>query len=180
MLTSRQIKKLQKRDERMVSLVIDEYGPWVKEICYRIVSPVAGSIAADECVNDVFLRIWTKSEEFHGTPEQFRAWVGHIAKYRAIDAYRSYQRRLDRERPYEELPERIAEEQREETIHTYIQHLSEVDQRIFRMKYEEGYSNEKIAETLDLTIASVDNRLYRGRKKIATHMEGSHLHEQMG
>lgn len=180
MITSRQLKQLQRRDERVLSLVIDTYGPWVKAICYQIVAPIAGASAADECVNDVFLRIWTKADTFSGTPDEFRAWVGRMAKHRAIDTYRYYQRQLDREALYDDVPDVARARDEEETIEPYVRALSPTDQRIFRMKYEQGYSNEDIAHALDMTRASIDNRLYRGRQKIAAQLERSESHEQMG
>lgn len=166
MLTNRQLRRLARQDERLLPVVIDAYGPWVKAICYRIVAPIAGTSAVEECVNDVFLRIWTKAPTFDGTPEQFKGWVGQVTKSVAIDHYRKVQRQLEREALYADIPETPVEE-KDDSFHEQIATLSTIDQQIFKMKYESGYSSKEIAEQLHLTVASVDNRLSRGRRQLA-------------
>lgn len=166
MLTNRQLRRLARQDERLLPVVIDAYGPWVKAICYRIVAPIAGTSAAEECVNDVFLRIWTKVPTFDGTPEQFKGWVGQVTKSVAIDHYRKVQRQLEREALYADIPEMPVEE-KDDSFHEQIATLSTIDQQIFKMKYEAGYSSKEIAQQLHLTVASVDNRLSRGRRQLA-------------
>ena len=44
-----------------------------------------------------------------------------------------------------------------------------LDQPVFIMKYYLELTNNEIANTLGLTKAAVDNRLYRGKKELAQH-----------
>ena len=48
-----------------------------------------------------------------------------------------------------------------------ISKLDVLDRDIFMMKYFMELSNSEIADALGLTKAAVDNRLYRGKKKLA-------------
>jgi RNA polymerase sigma factor (sigma-70 family) len=98
-----------------------------------------------------------------------------ITKYKAIDRYRQYEKRATREQT-EKLPQQQTAYTTEQTILAYEQknellfalsQLAELDRHIFIMKYFLELSNSEIAESLGITKAAVDNRLYRGKKELA-------------
>ncbi len=61
--------------------------------------------------------------------------------------------------------ELILSEDRTELI-KLINQLEPVEREIFIMKYFLGYKTVEIAQKLGLTNTSVDNRVYRGKKKL--------------
>ncbi len=65
-------------------------------------------------------------------------------------------------------------EERDELI-AAISQLKENDRDIFMMKYYLELSNGEIADHLGLTKAAVDNRLYRGKKILASNLKVKEL-----
>ena len=126
----------------------------------------------EECINDIFLSIWNNSKKFHGDKTDFRKWICAIAKFKAIDYYRKAIKKMEFTSGYTEVDsEKSAEdeliilEDRKELLQL-INLLEPVDRDIFIMKYFLGLKNEDISIKLGLTKASIDNRIYRGKKKL--------------
>lgn len=176
MLTAKEIKQLKKHNERALQRVIDEYMPLVKAICYKVLQPLGQNTAVEECVNDVFLNVWQNATQFKGEPEDFKKWLGTIAKFKAIDYYRKISKRQQREEVTADTPQNqsasvqsiVLHNEERDTILLALSQLPVIDRDIFIMKYYLNMANETIAQQLNLTKAAVDNRLYRGRKKLAT------------
>ncbi|MBU8917640.1 sigma-70 family RNA polymerase sigma factor [Bacillus sp. FJAT-29953] len=174
------IKRLKKQKEDALEYVIDEYLPFVKAISLKILQPLGKRDAVDDCINDVFLEVWRNSHQFNGDTADFKKWIGTITKYKAIDYYRIFEKQTAREAPPVEL-EQISSptslqksvldrEQKNELLFELCK-LAELDRDIFIMKYFLEMSNSEIADSLHLSKAAVDNRLYRGKKKLAENMK---------
>ncbi|MFK5709849.1 sigma-70 family RNA polymerase sigma factor [Lysinibacillus boronitolerans] len=171
------INQLQKRDEQALREVINRYGGYVKAIVIKVLQP--NQTAIEECINDVFLTIWQKSIQFTGDEVDFKKWIGVIAKYKAIDTYRSLQNKpktvelLPSISNSKDLPESIIEQRvQKEQLFISILNLSKNDQEIFLLKYYLGYSNGEIAELFGLSKSAVENRLYRGKLKLIEELGG--------
>jgi len=171
------INQLQKRDEQALREVINKYGGYVKAIVVKVLQP--NQTAIEECINDVFLTIWQKSIQFTGDEIDFKKWIGVIAKYKAIDTYRSLQNKpktvelLPSISNSKDLPESIIEQRvQKEQLFISILNLSKNDQEIFLLKYYLGYSNGEIAELFGLSKSAVENRLYRGKLKLIEELGG--------
>lgn len=170
------ITRLKKQKEDALDYIIETYLPLVKTIATKILHNMKRS-DIDECVNDVFLSIWQNAHQFKGDAQDFKKWVGMITKYKAIDRYRQAEKQMNNEQsdvPLEEKASSLQTDltvlQREEKNELLfaISQLEEIDRDIFMMKYYLELSNSEIANNLGLSKAAVDNRLYRGKKILAT------------
>lgn len=146
--------------------------PLIKGITHKVLVPLQNDGLIDECINDIFLSIWNNAEKFHGDSDDFKKWIAAIAKFKAIDYYRKANKKIEiisdefnlsMEKSVED--ELIIMEDREELI-KLINQLDPVDQKVFMMKYLLGLKTEEIGEKLGLTRAAIDNRIYRGKKKL--------------
>lgn len=170
------IKRLKRKKEDAIEFVIDSYLPVVKAIVYKVLGPLQKDADMDECISDVFLSVWDNSEQFHGDNEDFKKWICMIAKYKAIDHYRRLVKQREREQELGELEvvgehnvtKHVLKQEEKEQLLLAMSKLDEIDRDIFTMKYFLEMSNLEIAESLNVTKAAVDNRLYRGRKKLST------------
>ncbi len=169
------IERLHKKDEFALREVIHVYGGYVKAIVLKVLQP--NQTAIEECINDVFHIIWQKSYQFTGNENDFKKWIGVIAKYKAIDTYRALQNKPKTTELFPSissvnaLPESIVEEKlQKEQLFIKILGLNKTDQEIFLLKYYLGYSNGEIAEIFDISKAAVENRLYRGKLKLKEEM----------
>ncbi|MFD1204686.1 MULTISPECIES: sigma-70 family RNA polymerase sigma factor [Sporosarcina] len=166
------ILRLQKQKEDALDYIIDRYLSLVKGIAYNVLGPLQDEGAVDECVNDIFLSIWENAGKFNGDSSDFRKWLCAIAKYRSIDYYRKVTKR--KEFSTEEMVDQsvnsveeafIQMEDQEELI-ALINQLEPVDREIFILKFFLGYKTEDVSEKLGLSRTAIDNRVYRGKKKL--------------
>ena len=171
------IKRLKQKKEDAIEYVIEEYMSYLKAIVYRIHQPLGDSSAVEECLNDVFLIVWKNADKFDGDEENFKYWIGTIAKYKAIDQFRVIEKRKVKESsmPVEDtlivqnetVSEQIVRSEEKDELLLALSTLETIDRDIFMLKYFLDMSNGEIAESLNLSKAAVDNRLYRGKKKLS-------------
>ncbi len=169
------VRRLQKHKEDALDYVVDAYLPLVKGTIAKVLIPLQNNGLIEECINDTFLAVWHHGDQFSGEPEDFRKWIYAIARSKAIDSYRKEMRQ--RERITAEEPDYntqltqsaedelfLAEEQAE--IKGLLNQLEVTDREIFIMKYMLGMRSDEIADRLGLTRTAVDNRIFRGKKKL--------------
>ncbi len=174
------IERLKRQDEKALDYLIDTYMPFLKGICQHILVKSCGYQAAEECLNDVFMTIWQKADRFEGDLDDFRKWAGTLTKYRAIDVYRRQLKMQQREavtddvrndgRTHDTEDAVLRNESRNEMLYR-LHELPDTDRDLFLMKYYLDLSNGEIAETLGITLSAVDNRLYRGKRKLVNLIE---------
>ncbi|EEL51296.1 MULTISPECIES: sigma-70 family RNA polymerase sigma factor [Bacillus cereus group] len=166
------IKRLQRQKEDALEFIVDTYLPLIKGITHKVLIPLKNDGLIEECINDIFLSVWHNANKFHGEAEDFQKWIAAIAKFKAIDYYRKANKEveitsddLDVNKGRSAEDEFIVIEDRNELV-KIINELEPVDQKIFIMKFLLGFKTEEIGEKLGLTRAAVDNRIYRGKKKL--------------
>lgn len=167
------IKRLKKGKEDALEFIVDKYLPLVKGITYKVLFNVGNEGDIEECINDVFIAVWNNSNKFIGNDLEFKKWIGTIAKFKAIDYYRKLNRNKDI--VLEELVDKkdsidIEDEfllnEHKKDILKIIDNLDELDREIIILKFYLGFKSEDIGKRLGLTKASVDNRVYRSKKKL--------------
>ncbi|HHW35732.1 MAG TPA: sigma-70 family RNA polymerase sigma factor [Bacillales bacterium] len=167
------IQRLQQQEEDGLEFIIDKYLPLIKGITYKVLSPLENNGVIEECINDIFLSIWNNSKKFRGDSTDFKKWICAIAKFKAIDYYRKAAKKVEVPSNYMDLnaeksaeDELILMEDKTELIEL-INLLEPVDRDIFIMKFFLGLKTEDISIKLGLTKAAIDNRIYRGKKKLS-------------
>ncbi|GEN84848.1 DNA-directed RNA polymerase sigma-70 factor [Sporosarcina luteola] len=166
------IRRLQKQKEDALEFIIDSYLPLIKGITHKVLSPLGNEGLVDECVNDIFLSIWDNADKFSGESTDFRKWICAIAKYKSIDYYRRAAKRMEVSSAYPDMntemsveEELIRAEDQTELI-KLINQLESLDRDIFLMKYFLGYKTAEISCKTGLSITAIDNRVFRGKKKL--------------
>jgi RNA polymerase sigma-70 factor, ECF subfamily len=166
------INRLQRQKEDALEFVVDTYLPLIKGITYKVLSPLENDGVIEECINDIFLSIWNNSKKFQGDSVDFKKWLCAIAKFKAIDYYRKASKKVEFSSNYMNLnPEKSVEdelimiEDKAELI-KLINLLEPVDREIFIMKFFLGLKTDDISKKLGLTRSAIDNRIYRGKKKL--------------
>ena len=174
------IARLKRQDETALDYLIDTYMPFLKGVCQHILAKSCGHHIAEECLNDVFMTIWRRADQFEGDQQDFKKWVGTLAKYKAIDTYRRHVKLQQREAVSEDVRNDgrdhdtedavLKKESRNEMLYR-LHELPEADRDLFLMKYYLDLTNSEIAAALGITVSAVDNRLYRGKRKLVLLME---------
>lgn len=166
------VKRLKKGKEDALEFIVDKYLPLVKSTVCKVLSPLKKDGIIEECINDVFLSVWNNSSKFKGEESQFRSWIYKIAKFKAIDYYRKEIKNLEVDLEDEYISENKSLEEEiimKEDINELIKLINTfeaIDRNIFIMKFFLGMKSEDIAKKLHITRSAVDNRIYRGKKKL--------------
>ncbi len=127
--------------------------------------------AADEVLQDVFLRVWQKAGSFTPEAGPARAWLNSIARNRAIDVLRQKTFVLADGRGGDNdvaLYERIAEDRDREadmidnaSLRHCLGTLEEPARHCVLLAYYEGYSREELAQRYDRPVNTIKTWLHR-------------------
>lgn len=183
------IKRLKRQKEDALEYTVDEYLPLVKGIVYKVLYPMENPGLIEECINDVFLTIWHHASKFEGDPTDFRKWLCAVTKFKAIDTYRKANKRVEVEMVADDLEVGSTHSVETEVLKTenktellkLMCGFEVMDRDIMVMKFFLDMTSEEIATNIGLTKAAVDNRIYRGKKKLQQQRSkcilGGALHE---
>lgn len=165
------IQQLKRRNENALMYVIDEYGGLIMSVIRKHLFGLPER--QEECFDDVLLNIWQNISDFDKSKNTFKNWSAAIAKYRAIDYLRQYQREpvtvdiedtvIARE---DRVLTRLIEREISKEVETMLACLSPSDRELFLKLYVEEQSLEEISRETGMKKDVLYNRLSRGKKKI--------------
>lgn len=131
---------------------------------------------AEDCVQEVFLKIYRYGGRFHTVEgATFRSWAYRILMNTAITHYSRKKKRGINMVPllpemYESFPDVRDEADVRMTIQLARQLLDKLPNslaRPLRLFFIEEYSQQEIAEMEGLTVAAVKTRIFRGKREMA-------------
>ncbi len=85
------IERLRKRDAEGLAAAYDRYGKLVYSLFVRITRDQS---AAEDLVQELFIRLWNRAREFDSSRGALGVWIMSIARNMAIDHVRSAQSRF--------------------------------------------------------------------------------------
>lgn len=179
-MEKRMIKKIRKKDTKGLDYIINAYSKKVYFLVHKIIG-LYGKEEVEECVSDVFYKVWESIHEFDEKRGDFSTFIFIKTKYLALD----YKRRLEKKSVHNiELGSHISNEDTTEQlvldkenskeIINVINNFKEPDKTYFYLRYFMYYKIDDIAKKYETTRASVENRLYRCRALIKENLEGRH------
>lgn len=154
----------------------------LKDKLFRLAwSIVRNSADAEDIVQDVFLKLWTKNDEWDEI-ENIEAYCFRATKNLAFDRAESLSIRktenmasdsedkafVDNITPFFKL----VETERNTLIYRCIDELSENQKMVFQLREIEGMSYKEIAETLNISEDLVKVSLFRARNKMKELLSG--------
>ena len=145
------IQQLQLHNEKALMYVINKYGGLLMAVIRKHLFSLPER--QEECFDDVLLKIWQNIADFDGSKNSFKNWAAAIARYRAIDYLRQYQRELVTvniedtaiAREDSQLAGMIEREISEET-QRMLECLKPLDQELFMKLYVEEKTMEQVSE----------------------------------
>lgn len=183
-MDSRIVALLQKRDERALYEIQEEYG----RLCYKMAYNILGNREdADECINDMLLAIWNSTTILD--PNGLRAYLVALTRHIAMDKVKTQNRQkrggsqltLVLDELAEILPSHDTVEQQvdvhelTEIITKWIRELSPEVQRVFVLRYFMSESIQSIARKSDMSESAVKMILHRTRKKLKKYLKKENL-----
>jgi RNA polymerase sigma-70 factor, ECF subfamily len=179
--------RVRQRDRIAFTMIYDRYAPLV----YSLAVHMLGSTDAEEIVQDIFLKLWNKADQFDLERGSFGGWFMTLARHRVLDKLRE---RSHQERTVaaEEIDLLLAEavdpsvnveeetwlRQRGEAIVHALKDLPDEQRRAIVLAYFGGLSQSAIAEHLGWPLGTVKKRIQLGLRKLRAALHGLKTDEQ--
>src|SRR6266508_2472708 len=162
------LRKAQRGDERAFTLIVRAYEGPVFNYVLRL---VGDRTLAEDLTQEVFLRV------FQGLPKfslrcRFTTWLFQVAKNRVLDELRANERRprsflaLDDLPPLEVLDAPVERLEAIDAVWRAVDELSVDLKMALLLRDVVGLSYAEIADSLEITLATVKWRIYKAREDV--------------
>lgn len=128
---------------------------------------------AEEILQDTFIKVWKKIEDYDASKGRFFTWMLNIARNMAIDKLRSKEfkavSKTDDISSFVDIGDsEYAEKHNMDHIGVkdVLKKLSEEHQFLIQKMYFEGYSQSEIAEEFDIPLGTVKTRVRSAMSKL--------------
>jgi RNA polymerase sigma-70 factor (ECF subfamily) len=172
-------RRLKARDAHAMSDLYDRYGRLAFSLIYRIVRNTA---AAEDLVQETFLRIWNRAQSFDPQRGSLGPWILTVARNRAIDYLRSIDGRmsassleLDRlENPalFSDLEDSALSMDRTRRLKNAFEKLSPNQRTVIELAYFEGLSQTEMAERMKQPLGTVKTWVRSALKALREELAG--------
>ena len=163
------LKKAQRGDERAFSIILRAYEQPVYNYVLRLVN--GDRSLAEDLTQEVFLRV------FQGLPKfslrcKFTTWLFQVTKNRVLDELRASERRpralvaLDDIAPFEVFDAPVERLEEIDTLWRAVENLTVDLKMALLLRDVVGLSYTEIADSLEITLATVKWRIYKAREEV--------------
>ena len=167
------IRRIVARDETAVAELYDRHSRMIYSLILRILRAPAD---AEDVLQEVFVRVWTRGETYDERLGSPAAWLARIARNRAIDRFRSKRSRPEIE-PVSETPtfdtmpstnpadnpEALTVEiATAGAIREAIAALPEGQRTLIAAAFFEGYTHQELASRFGVPLGTVKTRIRTG------------------
>ena len=151
------------------------YQHFFPRVYQYLLGKTKNSVAADEVVSDVFMRMYRHLTKYDSSKGAFSTWLFRIAQSALSDYYRRNPSKnnvpldddFDMAAPFRETPEAMTlTKERNEELHRAIARLPEKQRQILEMTYWLGLKSGEIGETLGIPAGSVRFALKQARDQL--------------
>jgi RNA polymerase sigma-70 factor, ECF subfamily len=163
------LRKAQKGDERAFSLILRAYETPVFNYVLRLVG--GDRALAEDLTQEVFLRVFQGLPKF-SLRSKFTTWLFQVTKNRVLDELRASERRpralvaLDDIAPLEVLDAPVERLQEIDALWRAVENLSTDLKMALLLRDVVGLSYTEIADSLEVTLATVKWRIYKAREEV--------------
>lgn len=161
------IKYIKNKKEEGLKILIDTYGDYINTIVRNNLSSLPNY--QEECINDIFLAIWTNIKSFDNNKNTFKNWIGVVAKYKTIDYKRKYLKDIyleDIDENIKVIDKNLLSIEVKEEVNSLLENLNTRDKEIFTKRYLEDLDIETIAKQLNTQTSTIYTRISRCKKKL--------------
>ena len=167
--------RLLARDESALGEVYDQYSSFVYGIAFRVIGDAR---AAEDVVQDVFLKLWESPDGFDPARGSLRTWLGTLAHRRAVDHVRREEakrrtalRDAARSPVAPDVEEMAMALVTAERVRAALATLPEEQREAIQLAYFGGRTYREVAEQLGIPEGTAKSRLRLGLRRIAGALE---------
>ena len=180
------IRKIVKRDATAFETLFARHSASVRQ---HILGIVRAESAAEDLVQEVFLRVWTRAEQWNGQGE-FKSWLFRIATNLGLNHLRTVRRR--RQEPLETPPDEFEDEderppdpdwlvdtsshgpevmveqaERSQLLWQLVDGLSQEKREVLHLIYQKEMALREVAVELGIPEGTVKSRLHYSIRHLA-------------
>jgi RNA polymerase sigma-70 factor, ECF subfamily len=168
------LRKAQRGDERAFSLILRAYETPVFNYVLRLVG--GDRALAEDLTQEVFLRVFQGLPKF-SLRSKFTTWLFQVTKNRVLDELRASERRpralvaIDDIAPLEVLDAPVERLEEIDALWRSVENLSTDLKMALLLRDVVGLSYTEIADSLEVTLATVKWRIYKAREEVQIVLE---------
>jgi RNA polymerase sigma factor (sigma-70 family) len=157
------VSLLRNRDNKAYAYLYDNYASALYSIVLQIVSDAE---LANDVLQEVFVNIWRRIEQYDTTKGRLFTWMMNIARNASIDTLRS--RGYQNSRKNQSIQDNVDTIQATEVIQPgvdtiglrkVLEKLKEEQRVLIELAYFKGYTHEEIAELEKIPLGTVKTRI---------------------
>lgn len=183
------IRLIAQKDSNALEMLYDRYERVIYSFAYQIVKD---SMAAEEVMQELFLRVWKNAEQIDFGRGKLLTWMFAVTRNLAIDHLRKRSSRLPQQwadseslewiQDHTTITEDIVELQMAgEQIRDALQGLSKDQQQVMDMIYYQGYTQQEVAALASIPLGTVKGRVRLAMKQLHKSLRHwgrrDHVHE---
>ena len=168
------LRRIAAGDNDALLALHQRYVNLVYSMAWRVLQDVG---LAEEVTQDVFMKIWQRSQLYDVERGRFSSWLLTITRFAAIDRMRAEGRRPstatlfsedgDKEISLEQLlPTDHASWERGQHLRLLLEHLPVEQRQVIELAYFGGLTHSEMAQLLDLPLGTVKGRLRLGLDRL--------------
>ncbi|MGV2622658.1 UNVERIFIED_CONTAM: sigma-70 family RNA polymerase sigma factor [Halobacillus marinus] len=151
-------------DKEALEAIYDRY----EKLLYSFVIKLSGDpTLAEEVLQEVFLKLWTKKARYEESKGKFSSWIVTITRYTAIDIIRKTNKEHVSLEEETDVPDRGTEttedlvewKERGDRVRAAVSLLSEEQRNMVQLFYFKGLTQREIAEKTGLPLGTVKGRV---------------------
>ena len=155
------VARMQRRDPQALAELYDRYGRVTFSLILRVVRDTG---AAEDLVQETFLRVWNRVNGFDAQKGSIGPWLLAVARNRAIDYLRSAGGRERNAVEYEEtghpalycdMEKDILTSDKARIVKSAVEKLSPNQRQVIELAYFEGLSQTEMAERMGQPLGTV-------------------------
>lgn len=169
------IEQICRGDEDAFRQFVDTYSQHIYKITYSVLRDVK---AAEDAAQEAFLQMYKALPDYRY--QGLKSWITRIALNKAIDAKRKRDRLREQAADYElvlsqtpsgeeDVLSGIIRRDRKDRVLDEINNLPDTHREIIAAFYLEHKNYEQIAAEKEISLKTVESRLYRARQFIRNH-----------
>ena len=167
------LRRAQRGDERAFTTIVRAYERPVYNYVLRLVGDRA---LAEDLTQEVFLRVYQGLPRFSAR-SRFTTWLFQVTKNRVLDELRAIERRpravvcLDDIAPLEAVDQPLERTETIDAVWRAVEALNVDLKMALLLRDVVGLSYNEIADSLEITLATVKWRIYKAREEVAASLQ---------
>jgi RNA polymerase sigma factor (sigma-70 family) len=166
------VARLRAKDRSALEYLYDHYSSALYGIISRVIKKEE---IAEEVLQDVFLKIWNRFDNYDASKGRLFTWMVNVARNQAIDKTRS--KEIGKESKTIDIENVVSKIERQEHTEQFIEgiglrdvlkNLTPDQKFIVEQLYFNGYSQSEVAEEFNIPLGTVKTRLRLAMQQLRT------------